>query len=193
MAASIASCCSTWLVAARPSESAVAAVHGRTAICEPGEREPTRYSIDPQALVLYQHALYLTAYSHTSQNERLFLVDRMNRIDLTDERFDLPETFSAGERFNRLFGLMDETPQEIRLQVSAEAAHFFRESQWHVSQRDTPMENGSLLGHLKAGGLEEIARWVLSWGKEVKVLEPPELVKLIKEQLTKSLQHHRAR
>ena len=45
----------------------------------------------------------------------------------------------------------------------------------------------------KAGGLEEIAWWVLSWGKEVKVLGPPELVELIKEQLTKTMQHYTCR
>jgi predicted DNA-binding transcriptional regulator YafY len=57
-----------------------------------------RYRIDPQGFVLYQHALYVTAYSHTSKGDRLFLVDRMNSIKLTDERFALPEKYSAGDR-----------------------------------------------------------------------------------------------
>src|SRR5689334_9112750 len=112
----------------------------------------------------------------------------MRTIRLSDRRFEQPVDYSAADRFAKLFGLMDEAPQEIRLNVSADAAHFFRESQWHVSQQETPMEDGSLLVTLEAGGLEEIARWILSWGKEVKVLEPPGLIELVKEQLTKSLQ-----
>ncbi|MGD9725033.1 MAG: WYL domain-containing protein [Nitrospiraceae bacterium] len=40
---------------------------------------------------------------------------------------------------------------------------------------------------------ERPAQWVLSWGKEVKVLSPPELVQLVKEQLTKSLRHYKGR
>ena len=33
---------------------------------KPGEEQTRRYRLDPYALVLYQHGLYLTAYSHTS-------------------------------------------------------------------------------------------------------------------------------
>ncbi|HET6676086.1 MAG TPA: WYL domain-containing protein [Nitrospiraceae bacterium] len=157
---------------------------------KPGDSGPSRYRVDPYALVLHQHALYLATYSYTSAGDRLFLVDRMKTIALSDERFDLPTEYSAPERFGKLFGLMDEAPHEIQLHVGADAAHFFRESQWHASQQITPEKEGSLLVTFTAGGLEEIARWVLSWGKEVKVLSPPELVQLVKEQITKSLQHY---
>lgn len=91
------------------------------------------------------------------------------------------------------FGLIEEAPQEIQLQVSADVAHFFRGSQWHSSQQIAPKKDGSLLVTFKAGGVQEIAWWVLSWGKEVKVLGPPELVELIKEQLTKTMQHYTCR
>jgi predicted DNA-binding transcriptional regulator YafY len=160
---------------------------------KPGESKPTRYRVDPYALVLHQHGLYLTAYSHLSAGDRLFLVDRMKTITLSDERFDLPANYSAAERFTKSFGLIEEAPRDILLQVSADAAHFFRESQWHSSQQISPKNDGSLLVTFMAGGLEEIAWWVLSWGKEVKVIGPPELVTLIKEQLTKTLQHYTSR
>jgi predicted DNA-binding transcriptional regulator YafY len=160
---------------------------------KPGENKPAHYRIDPHALVLYQHALYVTAYSHSSKEERLFLVDRMRRLDLTEERFELPGGYAAEKRLAQLFGLMEEAPQDIRLWVSADVAHFFRESQWHASQQVMPQQDGSLLVTLKAGGIEEIGRWVLSWGKEVKVLEPPELVSLLKQQLAASLRHYTRR
>jgi predicted DNA-binding transcriptional regulator YafY len=41
-----------------------------------------------------------------------------------------------------------------------------------------------------AGGLDEIAWWVLSWGKEAKVLCPPKLVKIMTDQLSKSLKRY---
>lgn len=117
----------------------------------------------------------------------------MKTITLSDERFDLPANYSPAERFTKSFGLIEEAPRDITLHVSADAAHFFRESQWHSSQQITPKKDGSLLVTFTAGGLEEIAWWVLSWGKEVKVIAPPELVELIKEQLTKTLQHYTSR
>ncbi len=155
---------------------------------KPGGSDPAWYRVDPYALVLHQHGLYLTTYSHTSEGDRLFLVDRMKTITLSEERFDLPASYSPAERFTKSFGLIEEAPRDITLHVSEDAAHFFRESRWHSSQQITPKKDGSLSVTFTAGGLEEIAWWVLSWGKEVKVLGPPELVKLIIEQLTKSLQ-----
>ena len=80
---------------------------------KPGESEPARYRVDPYALVLHQHGLYLTAYSHTSRGDRLFLVDRMKTITLSDERFDLPANYSPAERFTKLFGLIEEAPRGI--------------------------------------------------------------------------------
>lgn len=34
-------------------------------------------------------------------------------------------------------------------------------------------------------GLEEITRWVLSWGSKARVLGPPELKKRVKDELAK--------
>ena len=135
----------------------------------------------------------MTAYSHASKEDRLFLVDCMSRIELTDERFELPQGYAVGERFSQLFGLIEEAPQDIKLRISADVAHFFRESQWHASQHLVPEKDGTLLVTFKAGGLEEMARWILSWGKEVKVLEPPKLVSLVERQLTAALRHYTGR
>ncbi len=160
---------------------------------KPGEDELISYRIDPYTLALYKQGLYVTAYSHTSGGDRLFLVDRMKTIQVTDERFDLPANFAAAERFTELFGLVEEAPQDIVLHASADVAHFFRESQWHSSQQFTPQDDGSLLVTFRAGGLEEISQWVLSWGKEMKVLGPPELVAVITEQLAQTLHRYTPR
>ncbi len=36
---------------------------------------------------------------------------------------------------------------------------------------------------VKLSGLEEITRWVLSWGSKAQVLGPPELLKRVREEL----------
>jgi proteasome accessory factor B len=65
-----------------------------------------------------------------------------------------------------------------------------RERQWHPTQRIKKLKNGSVEVTFHAGGLDEIAWWVLGWGKEAKVLSPPKLVKIMIDQLSKSLKHY---
>jgi proteasome accessory factor B len=55
------------------------------------------------------------------------------------------------------------------------------ELQWHPSQNMRPLADGELELSLDLGSLEEIERWVLSWGEHATVLEPAELRKMIRK------------
>ena len=50
-----------------------------------------------------------------------------------------------------------------------------RERVWHPSQSLAEQEDGSLLLRFQASGEFEIMRWILGWGSEVEVVEPPAL------------------
>jgi proteasome accessory factor B len=50
-----------------------------------------------------------------------------------------------------------------------------QERQWHPSQKITQLQNGAIELSLTLGNLEEIERWILSWGRHAQVLAPPEL------------------
>lgn len=148
------------------------------------------YRVDPYALVLYEQGLYVAGYSHRSHAERLFAVDRIKEITLTEDRFEIPNSYSPTKRYADQFGLIEEFPQEVRIWFSRDVAHLMLERQWHLSQHTKKLKNGSVEVTFHAGGLDEIAWWVLSWGKEAKVLSPPKLVKIMTAQLSKSLKHY---
>jgi proteasome accessory factor B len=157
---------------------------------KPGELRSSNYPVNPYTLVLYEHGLYVRGYSHRSREERLFTVDRMKQVALTEEPFEIPTSYSSTERYADQFGLIEELPQEVRILFSQDVAHLMQERQWHPSQRVRKLKNGSVEVSFHAGGLDEIAWWVLSWGKEAKVLSPPKLVKIMTDQLSKSLKHY---
>ena len=148
------------------------------------------YRIDPYELALYEQGLYVAGYSHRSHAERLFAVDRIQKITLTEKRFEIPVSYSSAERYADQFGLIEESPQEVRIWFSRDVAHLMKERHWHPSQRIKKLQNGSVEVMFHAGGLDEIAWWVLSWGKEAKVLCPPKLVKIMTGQLSKSLKRY---
>jgi proteasome accessory factor B len=157
---------------------------------KPDANKTSVYRVDPYTLVMYDHGLYLAGYSHRSHAERLFAVDRINQITLTEERFEIPGSYSSTKRYADQFGLIEELPQEVRVWFSRDVAHLMRERQWHPTQRIKKLKNGSVEVTFHAGGLDEIAWWVLGWGKEAKVLSPPKLVKIMTDQLSTSLKHY---
>ncbi|HVF71635.1 MAG TPA: WYL domain-containing protein, partial [Chthoniobacterales bacterium] len=44
--------------------------------------------------------------------------------------------------------------------------------------------DGSIILELELGGLQEIERWILSWGKHARVLAPKELCARIRDEAT---------
>lgn len=157
---------------------------------KPDVSKASIYQVDPYALVLYEQGLYVAGYSHRSRGERLFAVDRIKRITLTEDRFEIPASYSSAERYTKQFGLITEPPEEVKIWFSRDVAHLMQERRWHPTQRTKKLKNGSVQVTFHAGGLDEIAWWVLSWGKEAKVLSPPKLVEIITDQLSTSLKRY---
>ena len=157
---------------------------------KPYANKASVYRVDPYALVLYEQGLYVHGYSHRSEEERLLAVDRMKQVTLTNNRFEIPASYSSTERYAKQFGLIEESPQEEKIWFSRDVAHLMLERQWHPTQRTRKLKNGSVEVTFHAGGLDEIAWWVLGWGKEAKVLGPPKLVKIVMNQLSQSLKRY---
>lgn len=65
------------------------------------------------------------------------------------------------------------------MKFDAFAARLVSERSWHESQRIREAADGSMVLQMELGGLEEIERWILSWGSHVRVLAPGQLVKRI--------------
>ena len=64
----------------------------------------------------------------------------------------------------------------VQIRFDAFAARLVGERTWHASQKMKPLGNGELEMTLLLGSLEEIERWILSWGSHARVLKPARLV-----------------
>ena len=157
---------------------------------KPGFPRKQLYPVDPYSLLLYQNGLYVRGFSHGSNAMRTFAVERISQVELLEERFEMPSAFSSEDFGGRLFGLIEEDPQRVRIHFTREVAYQIRERQWHPTQKLTRQKNGSVILTLDTGGLDEIASWILSWGPQAKALEPPALVKLVKRELSKAIRRY---
>ena len=149
----------------------------------PDYDKPTPHRVDPYVLVLYQYGLYVVGYSHRAKALRMFAVERIHRVDLTDNSFDMPSDFSWEAQSRRLFGLIEESPKTVRIWFSPDVAYLLKERQWHPTQSLKQHKDKSVVVTFQAGGLDEIATWVLSWGTNAKVLSPPELIQSVRAHL----------
>jgi predicted DNA-binding transcriptional regulator YafY len=68
------------------------------------------------------------------------------------------------------------------VQFDSFAARLVAERQWHESQRVQEKADGSIILELELGGLEEIERWILSWGKHARVLAPKALATQVRDE-----------
>ena len=153
----------------------------------PARRETETYRFDPYTLLFYEGALYLGGYAHNRKALRLFLVDRIEQLTILDDRFEVPEDFSAGDLTGSAFGLIDERQQTIKVRFGTEIEHLIRERTWHPSQEMLEESDGSLVLTFEASGEKEILAWLYSYLPHVQILEPEELKNVFLKGLSETL------
>jgi len=75
----------------------------------------------------------------------------------------------------------------VRILFNRAAAPYAKERQWHPTQQIKDRADGSAILSFTTNHLFEVKRWVLSWGSDAVVLDPPELVEQVKKELAESL------
>ncbi len=153
----------------------------------PARRDTETYRFDPYTLLFYEGALYLGGYAHNRDALRLFLIDRIEQVTVLNERFEVPEDFSADDLTRTSFGLIDEEHQTIKVRFGAEISHLIRERTWHPSQKLEEKVDGSLILTFAASGEKEILAWLYSYLPHVQVLEPEGLRKVFYQSLRDGL------
>jgi predicted DNA-binding transcriptional regulator YafY len=134
-----------------------------------------RRNVDPYRLWYAQGALYLIGYCHLRHDVRLFSVDRIRTIAMTNEPCQLPLGFDVDEYVKNAMLVMRGAAIDVRLQFDRKVAPWVRDREWHRSQRLEPGPRGALLMTLRVGDTAELVGWILSFGGRVKVLSPESL------------------
>jgi predicted DNA-binding transcriptional regulator YafY len=138
-------------------------------------RAETRRRVSPYRLLFFDGAFYVIGYCSLRQGIRVFAMDRIKRLDLTDEPFDLPADLTVDDVLKPSFGVFLGPATRVRVRFAAEAAGYLSEKTWHASQKLMPQRDGSMIFEAEVAGTEEIKRWILTWGSRATVLAPESL------------------
>lgn len=140
------------------------------------------YVFHPYRLVHAHGGLYLLAWVPEYGEIRTFAVERIQKLALTDDRFDIQAAL-APEAFAHSLGVNRGKPLRIVVTFKARVATYVRERTWHASQVLTDLDDGGVRMTLQVSADAALKTWILGFGAFAKVESPSWLAEEILEQL----------
>lgn len=151
-------------------------------------------TIHPYAMVLHRDSIYCVGFHVERGDVRTFVLDRMRDTQAaTTERFVLPDDFDIDDYFQGEFGIWRSSERHrVVIEFDAKVAEYVRMRRVHSSQRLAAMSGGGLRLTVTVGDLTQLTSWVLEWGQYARVVEPPELVSRVRDELEGALKRYDA-
>jgi predicted DNA-binding transcriptional regulator YafY len=146
-------------------------------------RRTKGYLVDPYRVVYYHGGLYLYARVAEYAEVRTFAVERISRIEVLDQGFDVPQDFNVSEYARGAFGIAGGRPQDVEIQFDAELAGYIRERSWHESQSLKDGPDGSVTLRMSVAPGWELQSWIKGFIPHVRVLAPASLREAIARDL----------
>lgn len=123
---------------------------------------------DPLAILFASGMWYLVAQCDGVDGIRIFRVDRIETLDLLDERFEPPTSFDVADVFRDGRAFASDTAERVRIRFTPRVARWIAEREGREPARD-----GFYVQELPLADLDWLVRYVLQYGAEAEVLEPP--------------------
>ncbi|RZJ51734.1 MAG: WYL domain-containing protein [Flavobacterium sp.] len=150
----------------------------------------TSRKVHPLALKESKDRWYLIAIDTKDKALKSFGLDRINYLDVTKNKFREKYKFNFREHFKNAFGVMnltEQNPQKIVLKCSRHQGEYIRSFALHQSQKETRETPEEIYFEFFLHPTYDFMQEILSYGKEVTVLEPKTLVDEIRTHLQASL------
>ena len=152
-----------------------------------GERQ---YLVQPYTLVMHRDALYLNAWVESYGEIRTFRVDNILQAKLTKDYFDYPTDYSPELFYEKSFGVFKgDGANEITVVIEfpENLYDYVANRSWIANQEISPVQDGKFQMKVVVSNLFEIFHWVMSIGSEARVIEPEELIEMVRGEALKIL------
>ncbi len=152
------------------------ALHGRRSF----QHTFAPYFLEPSAIGYSTYAIGLAEPPGKLRTRKL---ERIERITLTDEPFDVPRDFDPNKLLAGAWSIWfdeDDQPTPIKVRFSRFVAPRVQETIWHPSQQVEEDAEGRVVWTAEIDAIQEIMPWIRGWGADCEVLEPLEFREKIK-------------
>ena len=143
-------------------------------------------TIDPYRVWYRSGGLYVIGFDHRSDEIRTFAIDRIRKIESTGKTFQVRDDFDFDLHVASSFGVIARPATSVRIHFEKTVRTYVEERTWHPSQRILPGESGGVRLEMEVGDTAELRSWILSFGADARVEEPPSLRQEIAKELDRA-------
>ncbi|MHC4094182.1 MAG: helix-turn-helix transcriptional regulator [Planctomycetota bacterium] len=146
------------------------------------EKREIETVLHPYRMSFLRRGWYVIGLSERYKQVLTFKIERIVNMRVLrdtyvpDPEFDLDDYF--GNAWQMIRG---DKRYHVVIRFSPMMAGNVEEVAWHRTQQTERLADGGLLFEVDVDGIKEIAWWILGYGKEAIVQEPPELRQLVAE------------
>lgn len=145
------------------------------------------YLVDPYELIHYHDAYYVLGYNHTRQDYRMyrFSSERMKKVVCSEKRFTRDADFHVEAHIGKNSLIKGEF-YRVTVWVSPAILRLFKEAYWGLDFREEEENIYSFL----VEDLYLLYRQLFSFGKDIRILSPEQIVNEYQERLVSTLRNY---
>lgn len=139
--------------------------------------------VEPYALKEFRNRWYLLALDHKDKQVKSFALDRLTDLEITRRNFQFPADFNLMEHFRYCFGIISPNssePEEVILSIDPFQGKYIKSLPLHESQQILADNEDELRIKLSLYLTHDFLMEILSYGANVKILQPQSLVDEVK-------------
>lgn len=146
------------------------------------------YTVRPYAVKEYAKRWYLVAYCIEREALRVYGLDRIQTLEITDGTFEMPRDFDVNSLFATSFGiyLTEGAGQTITFKTSKTEAKYLRDLPVHNSQKEISSDEDSVTFSIFVCPDKNLIMEFCKFGSRIEVLSPASLRELVAAELTKA-------
>ena len=157
------------------------------------EEEISHRTADPYALKEFNNRWYVMAKDYKDKKVKSFALDRLSNLGITRTKFEFSGTYNVEENYRYCFGIIspnDDAPQDIILSFDPFQGKYIKTLPLHDTQEVLMDNEDELRIKLKLCVTHDLLMELLSFGDNMKVLQPKSLAEEIKKSHQKAFQQY---
>ena len=146
------------------------------------------YTLRPYAVKEFAKRWYIVAYCREREALRVYGLDRIQSLEITDCRFEMEHGFDVDELFATSFGIyLPEGPgQTITFRTSATEAKYLRDLPIHSSQEEISSDGESVTFSIFVCPNRNLIMEFCKYGSRIEVLSPEPVRNAVASELKKA-------
>ena len=157
------------------------------------EEELSQRLVEPYALKEFKNRWYIMAKDSKDNNIKSFALDRLTNLEITNLNYQYPDNYSIEQSYRYCFGIIspnDEEPQDIILSFDPFQGKYIKTLPLHDTQQVLVDNDEEMKIKLKLCLTHDLVMELLSFGDNMKVIEPKSLADQIKQAHEKAFRQY---